>query len=42
MKYQLDEELRFLGKMKMPANVKLLPAVNFGMKIFQCKPDENV
>lgn len=42
MKYQLDEELRFLGKMKMPANVKLLPAVNFAMNIFQCKPDKNV
>lgn len=42
MKYQLDEELRFLEKMKMPANIKLLPAVNFAMNIFQCKPDENV
>jgi len=42
MKYQLNEELRFLEKMKMPANIKLLPAVNFAMNIFQCKPDENV
>lgn len=42
MKYQLDEELQILEKLKMPANVKLLPAFNMLLRNFKCKSDENV
>ena len=42
MKYKLDKELYVLGKQKMPANIKLLPVMNFVMNVFNCKSDENV
>lgn len=42
MKYQLNEELRYLEKLKMPANIKLLPAMNMLIRNFKCKSDENV
>lgn len=42
MKYKLNEELRYLEKLKMPANVKLLPAMNMLIRNFKCKSDENV
>ena len=42
MKYKLDEELRLLEKLKMPANEKLLPAMNMLIRNFKCKSDDNV
>lgn len=42
MKYKLNEELRSLEHHKMPANIKLLPAMNAVRKAFKCRSDEYV
>lgn len=42
MKYQLVSELNGIKKWKIPATTKLLPMMNFFMKIFTCKSDTQV
>lgn len=41
-KYNIDPELSFIAKIKMPRSVKLLPAMNAVCRSFRCKPDERV
>ena len=42
MKYNIDPELRFISKIKMPGNPKLLPLMNLAVRSFKCKSDEKV
>ena len=42
MKYDIDPELSFIAKIKMPRSVKLLPVMNAVCRRFRCKSDERV
>lgn len=42
MKYNIDPELSFISKFKMPNNPKLLPLMNAVCRSFRCKSDDKV
>ena len=42
MKYPIDNDLRLIAKIKVPANIKLAAAMSKATKIFKCKSDDKV
>lgn len=42
MKYNIDPELEFISKIKMPNCPSLLPAMNLACRVFFCKSDDKV